>query len=268
MRPESTKDKDPQRPIEEKESFRWLQAYDDAAAIAAQIPETRVVSVADREGDMFELFDRRRGDQGQKTHLLVRARWDRSLENSDLKLFEESATAPLAERYSLPVPRQRERAAMSSNAAPPNSPARNTEVEIRFKEVSLSPRQTRELRHKQPLKLWAVYLVEPHPPKGATPLRWLLLTTIPVTSAKVARQCVKYYCLRWRIEDWHRVLKRGCKGVGASKPLRQGLTTGHCHGRRDRLAHHALGSAGMRSARVAYPPDIRSRRNQSARPIG
>ncbi len=22
--------------------------------------------------------------------------------------------------------------------------------------------------------------------------------------------CVKWYCLRWRIEDWHRVLKSGC----------------------------------------------------------
>jgi hypothetical protein len=209
--PESAEDKDPKRPIEEKESFRWLEAYDDAATIAAQITETRVVSVTDREGDMFELFDRRRGDQGQKAHLLVRAKWDRVLENSDLKLFEELAAAPLAERFSLPVPRQRERAATSKKAARPNSPARTAEVEIRFKEVTLSPPQTSELRSKQPLKLWAIYLVEPHPPAGATPLRWLLLTTIPVTSAKVARQCVQYYCLRWRIEDWHRVLKSGCK---------------------------------------------------------
>jgi len=209
--PESAKGKDPQRPIQEKESFRWLQAYDDAAAIAALIPETRVVSVTDREGDMFPLFDRQRGEQGKKAHLLVRARWDRVLENSELKLFEELAAAASAERFSLPVPRQRERAATSSKAARPNSPARTAEVEIRFKEVTLNPPQTSELRSKQPLKLWAIYLVEPHPPKGATPLRWFLLTTIPVTSAKVARQCVKYYCLRWRIEDWHRVLKSGCK---------------------------------------------------------
>jgi hypothetical protein len=209
--PESAKAKDPQRPIEEKESFRWLQGYDEAAAIAELIPQTRVISVTDREGDMFELFDRRRGDQGQKAHLLVRAKWDRSLDNSDLKLFEELAAAPLAERFSLPVPRQRERAATSKKAARPNSLARIAEVEIRFKEVTLNPPQTSELSSKQPLKLWAIYLVEPHAPAGATSLRWFLLTTIPVTSAKVARQCVQYYCLRWRIEDWHRVLKSGCK---------------------------------------------------------
>jgi hypothetical protein len=209
--PESAKDKDPKRPIEEKESMRWLEAYDDAAAIAALIPETRVVCVTDREGDMFELFDRRRGHQGQKAHLLVRAKNDRSLADSELKLFEELAAAPLAERFSQAVPRQRERAATSTKAARPNFRARTAEVEIRFKEVTLNPPQTTELRHKQPLKLWAIYLVEPHPPAGATPLRWFLLTTIPVTSAKIARQCVQYYCLRWRIEDWHRVLKSGCK---------------------------------------------------------
>ena len=26
-----------------------------------------------------------------------------------------------------------------------------------------------------------------------------------------AQECLRWYCLRWRIEDWHRVLKSGCK---------------------------------------------------------
>ncbi len=47
--------KDPQRPIEEKESHRWLQAYADAANIAALFPDTRVISVTDREGDIARL---------------------------------------------------------------------------------------------------------------------------------------------------------------------------------------------------------------------
>jgi len=24
-------------------------------------------------------------------------------------------------------------------------------------------------------------------------------------------QCLRWYCLRWRIEDWHRVMKSGCR---------------------------------------------------------
>jgi hypothetical protein len=38
----------------------------------------------------------------------------------------------------------------------------------------------------------------------------MLLTTIEVRSLKQAMKCVRWYCLRWRIEEWHRVLKSGC----------------------------------------------------------
>lgn len=106
--PKPAEGKDPHRPIEEKESFRWLEASEDAADIAAMIPDTRVISVADREGDMFELFDLRRRLPGTKAELLVRAKWDRCLEGTDEKLFPELAAAPLAKRVTIPVPRQRE----------------------------------------------------------------------------------------------------------------------------------------------------------------
>ena len=48
------------------------------------------------------------------------------------------------------------------------------------------------------------------PPAGETPLEWFLLTTIAVTSNRIAEDCIRWYRLRWRIEDWHRVLKSGC----------------------------------------------------------
>ena len=41
-------------------------------------------------------------------------------------------------------------------------------------------------------------------------MEWLLLTTIQVQSAKQALKCIRWYCRRWRIEEWHRVLKSGC----------------------------------------------------------
>jgi hypothetical protein len=209
--PEPAEGKDPHRPIEEKESYRWLQAYEDATAIAAMIPETRLISVADREGDMFELFDLRRRQTGRKAELLVRAKWDRCLEGSDQKLFEELAATPCAKTVSIPVPRQREHAAKPSTPGRPALAARSAEVEVRFKEVTLSAPQAPQTRNKPPLKLWAVYLVEKHPPKGAVAVRWMLLTSIPVTSVKQALKCVRWYCRRWRIEEWHRVMKSGCK---------------------------------------------------------
>jgi hypothetical protein len=209
--PESAQGKDPQRPIEQKESYRWLQAYEDACQIAAMIPDTRLISVADREADMFELFDLRRRTPGIKADLLVRSKWDRCLEGTDQKLFEELASAPLAKSVSIPVPRQREHSSKPSAPGRPGLPARQAQVEIRFKEIHLRAPQTPQARHKLPIKLWAVYLVEPHPPEGATPVRWILLSSVEVASVKQALRCVRWYCRRWRIEEWHRVMKSGCK---------------------------------------------------------
>jgi hypothetical protein len=209
--PDPAEGKDPHRPIQEKESYRWRQAYADAADIAAMIPDTRVISVADREGNMFELFDLRRREPGRKADLLVRAKWDRCLEGSDQKLFAELAAAPLAQRVSIPVPRQREHPAKPSTPGRPALAARSAKVEVRFQEVTLSAPQAPQTRNKLPLKLWAIYWVEQHPPKGAAPVRWMLLTSIQVASVKQALQCVRWYCRRWRIEEWQRVLKSGCK---------------------------------------------------------
>jgi hypothetical protein len=208
--PESAQGKDPDRPIEEKDSYRWLVAYEDACAIAELLPDTQIVSLGDREADLFELFDQRRQHAGKKADLLVRAKSDRCLEGTERKLFAELAAAPLARRMKIPVPRQREHLDKASEPGRPGLPAREAHVELRFQEVTISPPQTTQLRHRPPLRLWALYVVEKHPPKGATAIEWLLLTSVPLTSAKQARKCLQWYCRRWRIEEWHRVLKSGC----------------------------------------------------------
>jgi hypothetical protein len=209
--PESAQGKNPDRPIEEKESFRWLEAYEDAADIAATLPDTRVINVTDREGDMFELFDRRRGRPGRKADLLVRAKCDRCLEGTDRKLFDELASAPLAGTLTIPVPRQREHLAKPSTPGRPALVARDARVQVRFKKVTLSAPNAPQTRNKAPLDLWVISVVETHPPEGATAVRWMLLTSVEIASVKQARKCVQWYCRRWRIEEWHRVMKSGCK---------------------------------------------------------
>lgn len=209
--PESAKGKDPARPIEEKDSHRWLVTYQDGIDLATTLPDTRFISVADREGDIFELFDLHRRLPGKKPELLVRARCNRCLEETERKLFAELAQAPLAGKVILEVPRQREHLGKPSKAGRPALPARKAEVEIRFKEVTISAPQTPQTRDRPPLRLWAIHLVEKNPPPGATAVHWLLLTTVQVVSVKQALKCVRWYCRRWRIEEWHRVLKSGCK---------------------------------------------------------
>ena len=55
-----------------------------------------------------------------------------------------------------------------------------------------------------------VHIREESPPAGEDALEWFLLTTIAVTDNQIAEDCIRWYRLRWRIEDWHRVLKSGC----------------------------------------------------------
>ena len=56
-----------------------------------------------------------------------------------------------------------------------------------------------------------IHALEENPPKGTEAVEWFLLTTLEIASAKDIEQCFRWYTLRWRIEDWHRVLKSGCK---------------------------------------------------------
>ena len=56
-----------------------------------------------------------------------------------------------------------------------------------------------------------VHVQETKPPAGIKPLEWCLLTSREIGNASDAEQCLTDYALRWRIEDWHRVLKTGCR---------------------------------------------------------
>jgi hypothetical protein len=197
------------RPIEEKESYRWLQTCEDAYGISRQLPGLHIVCVGDRESDIFELFDQRRR-QGGSVDLLVRAKHNRCLQDAENKLFEHMAQGKANGYMSIAVPRQREKKGKPSKPGRPGLPARRAEVEVRFREVRICAPQTPLLKDKKPITLFAVYLLEKDPPPAATRIKWMLLTSIEVRSLKQAMKCVRWYCLRWRIEEWHRVLKSGC----------------------------------------------------------
>ena len=67
------------------------------------------------------------------------------------------------------------------------------------------------MKDKESISVWVVNIREDTHPAGTEALEWSLLTTLEIKSVDDALNCVKWYCLRWRIEDWHRVLKSGCK---------------------------------------------------------
>jgi hypothetical protein len=81
-------------------------------------------------------------------------------------------------------------------------------VTLRFCPVTLSAPLLKQGRPAQ--SLWAVAACEEHPPRGVTALHWRLLTTLPVTNLADAVEKVDWYCVRWGIEVFHKVLKSGC----------------------------------------------------------
>jgi hypothetical protein len=190
--------------LEEKKSFRWIESLRDSNALAAELPATHQVCTMDREADFFELFDEPRHRQ---VDLLVRAKYDRRTDG-EYKLFETLRRSPVRRTLTIQIPRQSARPKLNKNKARAYRAKRTAQVALRYQAVELPPPHPHQ--GKAPMKVWVVHLREPTPPPGETPLEWFLLTTVAVTSSAVAEQCVRWYRLRWRIEDWHRVLKSGC----------------------------------------------------------
>jgi hypothetical protein len=185
-----------QRPIEQKESFKWLKSFQQTAEAQRHCPDTTLVSVGDREADIYELFDAALADtRGPK--LLVRAEQDRLLADGQDHVWPMVASQSLAATQDIQVPRRG------------TQPARVAHMEVRFAPVMLKPPQGKP--HLRSLKMWAVLAQELHPPVGVKPLRWMLLTTCEVASADAAIEKVGWYRLRWSIEVYHRTLKSGCK---------------------------------------------------------
>ena len=208
--PPKTGGKQPQnRPIEEKESYRWLRVFEQLVEDAPRLGSTEVVCVGDRESDLFELYDLRRRRRGN-VHLLVRANYNRRLQDEPLKLFDHLAAQPVKAHVEIEIPRQRATKGKPSRPGRVALPSRTAPVEIRWKKVTLVPPRTCQIKNPQPLDLYAVDVHEPHPPQGAKPLHWLLLSTLPIESKKQALRCLRSYTLRWRTEEWYRLLKSGC----------------------------------------------------------
>jgi hypothetical protein len=211
MAPEmkASKDKRPAYtiPIEEKKTFAWIEHHRDLVGVAEDMPHTHVIDVCDREADFFELFDEQR-HQG-RVDLLVRAKYDRRITGEPFKLREAVSNAPPQSQVRVQIPRKSARPKKSRQQAQAKRPGRSADLTVRYMRVQLRPAKYHA--DKAPIDIWVIHALEANPPSGTKAIEWLLLTTIDLTSPADAEQCLRWYCLRWRIEDWHRVLKSGCK---------------------------------------------------------
>jgi hypothetical protein len=195
------------KPIEEKESGRWLQGYQSACALAAETPATSIVAASDSEGDIYECLQA--GANGV-AEFVVRGCQDRVLleENHPLLLQTLACKAALGKMKI----RVSKREASTGDAKKRKQPrdGRIAQVTIRTARVLL--RGPARPGVKLPdIYVNVVLAKEEKPPAGQEPIQWLLLTSLPIETFEEATTVLDYYCCRWEIEIYFRVLKSGCK---------------------------------------------------------
>lgn len=190
------------RAIEDKESIRWIKGFELAEHVAKEAPNTLVVSIADREGDIYEFFQQTEGVR--KTggaHWLIRSHYNRVASKK-----EHGANQGLWD-----VVRKREPAATVEFTLPKrgNIPARRVKQEIRFACVKLGGSR-RKGKGLPPLKVTAVLATEINATGNTKPLEWLLISSLPIADAKGASKLFDWYLCRWEIELFFKILKSGC----------------------------------------------------------
>jgi hypothetical protein len=199
--------------IEDKESGRWITALRQARAEAQRAPQTRFVSVADSEADIYELLVAAEAEP-QPLTWIVRACQNRAVATSDGgdRLRERLATSPVLFTQTIHVRGRRTKYSGTCPLPGRKQPrdSRTAEVEARAASVTLRP-PWRHDRKLPPLAVNVVQVREVAPPVGDAAVEWLLLTNLPVDTPEQVRRVIDDYCVRWMIEVFFRTLKSGCR---------------------------------------------------------
>jgi hypothetical protein len=191
---------DRKRAIEQKESYRWLESLELTQQWIPQ--DKKVVTVADREADIYELFalPRREGSE-----FLIRACHPRGVKQTTTDLEIENLQQAIGQTAAcgeLTLELQRT----------PKRKPRTATLTVRISSLELQPPQQHPQRSNlKPVQVQVVWAVEEVPPSGEKAISWLLLTTLEVRDFEQASRCLRWYSYRWLIERYHYTLKSGCR---------------------------------------------------------
>lgn len=190
--------------INEKESMRWLNSYNVSNEIAKVLPDSLVVNVADREGDIYDLFSQRDESDENAAHWLVRSSQDRRLLDPETKeplvekLRERASKATVLGHFEFHMPETNKRT------------GRIVKQEVRGRRICIRAPHNKGAGAKM-IEATIILYREKKPPKGEKPVEWFLLTSLPLESAERGFEIVEWYLCRWQIEIFFKILKTGCE---------------------------------------------------------
>lgn len=189
-----------ERAYEDKESFKWQRASQAMAARLGAETLGRVISVCDREADVYRYL-RYKHDAGQR--FIVRAAWGRRVADESHSVAEALEQAPVLGEHTV---------ALAQRGGEHARRGCQVRLEVRGARVMLrAPKGARELGS---LEVNALVAREVSAPSGEQALRWVLFTSEPIATLAAAKRVLGYYAQRWRIEEFHKAWKSGAKVEG------------------------------------------------------
>ncbi len=191
-------------PIEQKESFRWLEGFRLASRLAGEVPDTQIISVADREGDLYDIFVEA-GEDAAAADFVIRAK------NKHCTLQRDSDRGPAGYQRVSDAVRDSEVRLQRTVSLPqtPKRAARQATLQVRARPVTIRPPHARS--SLPPVNVNIVHVEEAGGPGDGTDVEWLLITSLPVETSDAIERVIDYYAARWTIEVYFRVLKSGCR---------------------------------------------------------
>lgn len=174
-----------------QESTRWTEGYSRIAELAARLPDTRLVYVADREADIVALMAQAR-DLGHPADWLIRSQHNRALpEGGKLWAAVTAGEALGGIRFTMPS-RQGQK-------------ARDVRQRVWVKRTSIPDGKGGQI------EVSCLVAREDGAPEGVKPVEWRLLTNRPIDTFEAATELIDWYRARWEIELFFHVLKNGCR---------------------------------------------------------
>lgn len=180
-----------------KESLRWIEGYDRLADLAGSLPDTRLVYVADREGDIVELM-RKAQELGNPVDWLVRSQHNRVLPSGE-KLWQSVKNTDSVGEIQFLLPLRKAKKGQQAQKA------RTVRQQVRCHSVQVSDGR------RGRVDAYCVIASEVDAPPDVQPIEWRLLTNRKIEDFESAAELIDWYRARWEIEMFFHVLKTGCR---------------------------------------------------------
>jgi hypothetical protein len=199
-------------PVEEKESYKWIKALEEAHALKSEGLE--IITVTDREADFYEYLQT---VEKLNEKIVLRARYDRTLAGAQEDVDEDNDknkrsmwdfmhAQPVCFKEEVEV--SRNHIYKKGKNHKEFRECRIAEVEIRVGQVTFNPPTYNKKNPSLTCNL--IFIKEASPPEEIAPLEWMLITNLSIASNEEISRVIAYYRTRWVIEEYHKILKTGC----------------------------------------------------------